>query len=58
MKLQSIQLANFRAFEALSLTLGEKVTLLIGENGSGTTSILDGIPLCQPSTGQRLSEIT
>ena len=43
MKLQSIQLANFRAFERLSISLGERVTLLIGENGSGKTSILDAI---------------
>lgn len=43
MKLQSIQLENFRAFERLSFSLGERVTLLIGENGSGKTSILDAI---------------
>lgn len=43
MKLQSIQVANFRAFEALSLSLGERLTLLIGENGSGKTSLLDAI---------------
>ena len=51
MKLQSIQLANFRAFEALSFSLGERVTLLIGENGSGKTSILDAIGICLGSNG-------
>lgn len=43
MKLKKIKLINFRSFELLELDLGDRLTLLIGDNGSGKTSILDSI---------------
>jgi predicted ATP-binding protein involved in virulence len=43
MKLKQITIENFRAIEQLSFPLGERLTLLLGENGSGKTSIIDAI---------------
>jgi DNA replication and repair protein RecF len=39
--LRSLQLSQFRCFEALRLELGEGVTLFVGENARGKTSILE-----------------
>ncbi|QEP43516.1 DUF2813 domain-containing protein [Ectothiorhodospiraceae bacterium BW-2] len=43
MKLSHVTLENFRAIEHLRLELGQRLTLLMGENGSGKTSIIDAI---------------
>ena len=43
MKLERVELHNFRTFDHLELPLGSRVTLLVGENGSGKSSILDAI---------------
>lgn len=43
MKIRKLSLENFRAFEKLELEAGNRLTLLIGENGKGKTSILDAI---------------
>ncbi len=45
MKIKSLSYANFRAKEHLNLEFGERLTLLIGENGSGKTSVLDAISI-------------
>lgn len=45
MKLQNLTLENFRACERLSLEPGERLTVLLGNNGSGKTSVLDGIAI-------------
>ena len=39
--LRSLQLNQFRCFEALRLELGAGVTLFVGDNAQGKTSILD-----------------
>lgn len=46
MKLRRIQLQNFRGFADLSLDLNDSAggfTLLVGTNGAGKTSVLDGV---------------
>lgn len=43
MNIALISIDNFRSISHLDLALGKKLTLLIGENGSGKTSILDAI---------------
>ncbi len=43
MRLTSLELQNFRGFESLSLSFHPKVTVIVGVNGSGKTSILDAI---------------
>lgn len=45
MKLQTLTLENFRACEYLHLELGSRLTVLLGNNGSGKTSVLDGIAI-------------
>lgn len=42
-KMKNIALYNFRCFENLTLNFSEKVTLLIGDNASGKTTIIRGI---------------
>lgn len=43
MHLKKITLNNFRYFKHLEIELHPKVTVLVGENGAGKTTILDGI---------------
>lgn len=43
MKLEHLTLENFRACERLDLELGRRLTVLLGSNGSGKTTVLDGI---------------
>jgi predicted ATP-binding protein involved in virulence len=45
MKLHNLTLENFRACENLELELGSRLTVLLGNNGSGKTSVLDGIAI-------------
>lgn len=45
MRLLSIHIENFRGIQALDLELGA-VTVLVGENNSGKTSVLDALKLC------------
>ena len=45
MKLQTLTMENFRACEQLELELGSRLTVLLGNNGSGKTSVLDGIAI-------------
>ena len=41
--LQNIELHNFRAFGNVSLTFHPRLTVMIGENGAGKTTILDSL---------------
>lgn len=43
MHIQSISLQNFRCFTDYTLPLSESFTLLIGDNGSGKTALLDAL---------------
>ena len=43
MRIDSIQIANFRGIEHLDLTFDPRFTLLVGDNGSGKTSILSAV---------------
>ncbi|KGO34890.1 ATPase [Desulfobulbus sp. Tol-SR] len=45
MKLKLLTLENFRACGRLDLELGSRLTVLLGNNGSGKTSVLDGIAI-------------
>ena len=50
LKLQSLSLKNIGHFEELSLDLSKNVTILIGENGSGKSTILRSIALALTGT--------
>jgi predicted ATP-binding protein involved in virulence len=43
MRIDSIQIDNFRGIEHLKLTFDPRFTLLVGDNGSGKTSILSAV---------------
>ena len=43
MKLKSVTISNFRAIEKISLPLHQQLTVLVGKNGTGKTSILDAL---------------
>lgn len=45
MHLEQLTLENFRACEQLEIPLGRRLTVLLGNNGSGKTSVLDGIAI-------------
>ncbi len=40
-RLNSLTLKNFRRYEKLSINFDEKLTLIVGVNGSGKTTILE-----------------
>lgn len=42
MKLKRLILKNFRCFECLDIDFHEKITIIVGNNGTGKTSIMEG----------------
>lgn len=52
MKISTIRIENFRGIRRLNLELDD-VTVLIGENNSGKTSVLDAIRICLRRLGPR-----
>ncbi len=45
MRLSKLSLENFRCFKSLDLDLHPRLTVIVGKNGRGKTSILDGIAI-------------
>lgn len=43
MKLERLHLKNFRCFDELTIEFGQRLTVIIAENGAGKTAILDAI---------------
>ncbi len=43
LKINRVHLSNFRSYTDLSIDIHENLTVLVGENGSGKTTILDAI---------------
>ena len=52
MRITAVRIENFRGIKKLELELGE-VTVLIGENNSGKTAVLDVLRLCLRDLGPR-----
>ncbi|MEY4935902.1 MAG: hypothetical protein RIS64_2261 [Bacteroidota bacterium] len=46
LKIDKIQLKNFRGLDDIEIAFDERLTILIGDNGSGKTTILDAIAGC------------
>lgn len=57
MKLKSINLQNFRKFDHYQLDLDDQVTVLVGENASGKTSIIEAIFLLGTGDSFRAGKI-
>ena len=45
MFIKSLQLKNFRNYDAASVTFGQGINVLSGENASGKTNLLEAIYL-------------
>lgn len=45
MKINSIILKNFRGFESFTATFHDKLTVIVGDNGAGKSSLLDAISI-------------
>ena len=52
MRITALRIENFRGIKSLDLDLG-RVTVLIGENNSGKTSVLDALKRCLQDLGHR-----
>lgn len=49
MYLKSLELQNFRAFENLKIDFHESLTVILGANGAGKTTIMEGIAIALSS---------
>lgn len=49
MYLKSLELHNFRCFEDVKIDFHKNLTVIIGENGSGKSSIMEGIAIALSS---------
>lgn len=43
MLIRTLELQNFRSYESASITLGDGLTAIVGENGQGKTNLLEAI---------------
>ena len=57
MKIKKISLDNFRCFDRLEIQLAGKVNLLIGNNGSGKSALLDALSIGLGTIATYLPEI-
>ncbi|HEU4964092.1 MAG TPA: AAA family ATPase [Bacilli bacterium] len=57
MKLNRIKLENFRGFNELNMNCGGKSVVLLGKNGAGKTTILDGIALMLSRIVKKITNI-
>ncbi|NMG55447.1 AAA family ATPase [Aromatoleum aromaticum] len=57
MKLKRLTLENFRGQKNLGIDLGARLTLLMGANGSGKTTILDGIAIGLGEVASHLPQV-
>ncbi len=53
MKINSLELSNFRNYETLELPLSPGVNILFGDNAQGKTNILEAVYLCATTKSHR-----
>jgi len=49
LKIKKLTVKNFRCFESFELQLDDRCTVLIGNNGSGKTALLDALAIAAGS---------
>jgi DNA replication and repair protein RecF len=52
-RIRRLTLTNFRNYHAASLTLAQRVVVLVGANGAGKTNVLEAISFLAPGRGLR-----
>ncbi len=52
MRITTVRILNFRGIRELDLDLGD-ITVLVGENNSGKTAVLDALRICLRDLGPR-----
>lgn len=57
MKLSKVEIFNYRSFDHLSISIGDRLTLFLGENGAGKTNVLDGIAVGLGAIATMLPEV-
>ncbi|PTN07257.1 AAA family ATPase [Mangrovibacterium marinum] len=58
MKIRKLAFENFRGKEELTLSLGARLSLFIGENGAGKTTVLDGLAIGLGAALTHLPEVS
>lgn len=58
MKIKTLEINNFRALDHLEIDLGSRLTLLVGENGTGKTSVLDALSIGLGAVLSYLPQVT
>ena len=56
MPLQRLHLKNFRLFKERTLTLSDGINLILGENGSGKTTVLESLNVLLTGNSFRAKE--
>ena len=56
MQINSLELANFRNYESLSVRFDEKVNIIYGANAQGKTNILESIYMCSSGKSHKGSK--
>ena len=51
--IETLRLANFRNFEQVTITAGDRPVVLYGSNGAGKTNLLEAVSLLAPGQGLR-----
>lgn len=56
-RLKRLELSNFRGFDELAIDFEDDLTVLVGANGSGKTSVVDAIVCIVRRSGFRLTDV-
>jgi len=57
MKIESIRLRNFRGFTDIKVDLHPRMTVLVGENGAGKSSLIDALAYAIAATAERIMDV-
>ncbi|MBE5736675.1 MAG: DNA replication/repair protein RecF [Clostridiales bacterium] len=54
MKIETIELKNYRNYDSLEVALGDKLNVIVGKNAQGKTNLLESVFLCAIGRSPRL----